>query len=334
MPLLLYNLRKTGVADRATTLRHSSYPALTHYLRVRTDCVRLPLVHLYQPSTMNQDTDMSVCDAGDDSDVTPPFVFARTKAITTDDFNAFKDEIRNMIRSLFSDQKKETKNFATTLVEIKNSTSNVENAISLLSSQYQELNNKVLQLEAKCKEGNEQIHLLEDKIEALQITHRKSNFEIKNVPRKQSETKSDLVDMVLRLSSTIGCNLKREDVKDIYRVRAKKEQQNPSIVVETSSAMVKSDFLRLSKVFNIKTKGKLCAKHLGLHTSEDTPIFICEQLTSKGARLFYLARDLAKSAQYKFCWTAYGKVYVRKTETSQVVCIKSEAQVHQLLLKE
>ncbi|CAH2089623.1 unnamed protein product [Euphydryas editha] len=107
-----------------------------------------------------------------------------------------------------------------------------------------------------------------------------------------------------------------------------------AIVVGTSSAMVKSDILRLSKAFNIKTKGKLCAKHLGFLTSEDTPIFICEQLTTKGARLYYLARDLAKSAQYKFCWTAYGKVYVRKTETSQVVCIKSEAQVHQLLIKE
>ncbi|CAH2083527.1 unnamed protein product [Euphydryas editha] len=277
---------------------------------------------------------MSVCDVGDDGDVTPPFVFARSKAVTTDDFNVFKDEIRNMIRSLFSEQKQETKHFTTTLVEIKNLTSNVENAISLLSSQYQELNNKVLQLETKCKEGNEQIHLLEDRIETLQIAYRKPNFEIKNVPKKQSETKSDLVEMVLRLSSTIGCDLKREDVKDIYRVRGKKEQRNPSIVVETSSTMVKSDILRLSKVFNIKTKGKLCAKHLGFLTSEDTPIFICEQLTTKGARLYYLARDLAKSAQYKFCWTAYGKVYVRKTETSQVVCIKSEAQVHQLLIKE
>ncbi|CAH2084308.1 unnamed protein product [Euphydryas editha] len=112
-------------------------------------------------------------------------------------------------------------------------------------------------------------------------------------PKKQSETKSDLVDMILRLSSTIGCDLKREERK-----------RNSSIVVETSSTM-----------------------YLGFLTSEDMPIFIGEQLTTKDAHLYYLARDLAKSAQYKFCWTVYGKVYVRKTETSQVVCIKSEAQV-------
>lgn len=139
--------------------------------------------------------------------------------------------------------------------------------------------------------------------------------------------------MVVRLSSTIGGNLQKNDIKDIYRVRGKKEQQNLPIVVETSSAVVKSDILRLSKAINVKTKGKLCAKHLGFRTSEDTPVFISEQLTAKGARLHYLARDLAKSAEYKLCWTAYSKVYVRKTETSQIICIKSEEQVHQLLLK-
>lgn len=139
--------------------------------------------------------------------------------------------------------------------------------------------------------------------------------------------------MVVRLSSTIGGSLQKNDIKDIYRVRGKKEQQNLPIVVETSSAVVKSDILRLSKAFNVKTKGKLCAKHLGFRTSEDTPVFISEQLTAKGARLHYLARDLAKSAEYKLCWTAYSKVYVRKTETSQIICIKSEEQVHQLLLK-
>lgn len=120
---------------------------------------------------MNQEADMSVCEVGDSSAVAegnetpPPYVFARTKTVTTDDFKAFKDEIRNMIKSLFAAQNKETKLCTDTLLEIKNSNSNIENAISLLSSQYQELNNKILQLDTKCKEGNERINLLEDKIE-------------------------------------------------------------------------------------------------------------------------------------------------------------------------
>lgn len=289
---------------------------------------------------MDRETNMSVCEiedgstaAQDETITTPPYVFARSKTVTTDDFKAFKDEIKNMIDTLITSQKQETKRNSTTLLEIKNSNSNIENHISILSQQYQELNNKILQLETKCKEGSENIHLLNDKIETLQIAYRKANFEMKNVPKKQNETKEDLVDMVVRFSSTIGGNLQKGDIKDIYRVRGKKEQQNSPIVVETSSALLKSEILRLSKAFNVKTKGKLCAKHLGFRTSEDTPVFISEQLTAKGARLHYLARDLAKSAEYKFCWTAFGKVYIRKSEASPIINIKSEEQIHQLLLK-
>lgn len=49
------------------------------------------------------------------------------------------------------------------------------------------------------------------------------------------------------------------------------------------------------------------------------------------ARLFFLARDLAKSKIYKYCWTSFGRVFVRKDDTSKIVCIQSEAQVHRLL---
>ncbi|CAK1598136.1 unnamed protein product [Parnassius mnemosyne] len=86
-----------------------------------------------------------------------------------------------------------------------------------------------------------------------------------------------------------------------------------------------------AKSFNIKHKCKLCAKHLGFKTQEDTPIFLSEHLTPKGARLHFLARDLAKSKNYKFCWTAYGKVYVRENENSPIIMIRNESQVHQLL---
>ncbi|XP_063837229.1 uncharacterized protein LOC135086436 [Ostrinia nubilalis] len=269
--------------------------------------------------------------------VTTPtsYVFARDRSVTTEDFNKFKEEIKSMITSLWAAQKEETKNSTSTLLEIKNKTSNIENSIALLTSQNQELNKKVIQMENKIKEGNEHLALLEDKIENMQMAYRKSNFEIKNVPRKADETKDDLVDMVLHLSATVGADLNKSDIRDVYRVLGKKDQQqkNTPIVVETSSTLIKNNTLKLCKAFNVKTKSKLCAKHLGLRVSEDTPIFVSEQLTAKGSRLHFLARDLVKSKQYKYCWTAYGRVYVRESDNSKIINIKSEAQVHQLMNK-
>lgn len=91
--------------------------------------------------------------------------------------------------------------------------------------------------------------------------------------------------------------------------------------------------LKMCKSFNIKNKSKLRAKHMGFKKEEETPVYISEQLTAKGARLHFLARDLAKSNKYKYCWTAYGKIFVRKDENSAVIQITYEAQVQHLFQK-
>lgn len=286
---------------------------------------------------MEHSADMSVCDLDDTAhttatDVTPPnYVFSRGKTITSDDFHNFKEEIKSMITTLWKAQQQEIISIPATLKEIQQSNLNIVNSISQLTAQNDALNKKILELEDRSKKERDQIILLEEKIENLQMGARKSNLEIKNVPRAPSETKEDLIQMVLSLSSTIGGTLNKADIKDIYRVRGKKkETSNTAIVVETASTLIKTDILKLCKAFNTTRANKLCAKHLGHRVAGDTPIFVSEQLTAKGARLHFLARDLVKAGKYKFCWTAYGRVYVRKSENSPIITIKTEAQVHQL----
>lgn len=190
-------------------------------------------------------------------------------------------------------------------------------------------------MEKKIQEDGKYISVLESRIEDLQMGMRKTNFELKNVPKKSNETKEDLIDMVVCLSKNVGSSLEKSDVKDIYRVRPKKEgTQNTPIVVETTSTILKTEIIKMCKTYNIKHKTKLRAMQLGFCTQEDVPIYVSEQLTAKGSRLHFLARDLSKSKNYKFCWTAYGKVYVRKGENSPIICLKSENQVHQLLQEE
>ncbi|CAH2107944.1 unnamed protein product [Euphydryas editha] len=146
--------------------------------------------------------------------------------------------------------------------------------------------------------------------------------------------------MVLCLSNAIDCDIKKTGIRDIYRVQKERERDKKvvknngsiPIIVETSSTILKADVLKQSKSFHIKNKQKLCAKHLELKKNEEVPIYVSEQLTAKAARLFFLARDLSKSRTYKFCWTSYGWVYVRKDEQFPIIAIKSEAQVQRLLL--
>ncbi|KOB76785.1 Zinc finger DNA binding protein [Operophtera brumata] len=272
------------------------------------------------------------------TETTPPnYYFRRAKRDReedwTSDFSAFKEEMKAMMEALMSDQESELKKlFTPTLTEIQKTNRNIESSIALLMSKNEELTKKVELLEQQKKKDNEYITILENKVEDIQRTERKSSIEVKNVPKGKSETKEDLINMVVRLGKSIDCNINKSEIKDIFRVRGKKEGQiNTPIIVEFSSTILKTDVLKMSKAHNIKHKGKLCAKHLGFTRSEDTPVFVSEQLTVKGSRLHYLARDLAKSKGYKFCWTSYGRVYVRKNENSPIITIISENQVNSLI---
>lgn len=248
---------------------------------------------------------------------------------------SLKEEITTIISSLMSIQENELKKISSVIMEIKETNNNIQKSMEFLTAQNAEFQKRIKKLEEQSRADKDYISLLEDKVEDLQREHRKTNIEIKNVPKTNTkETKEDLINMVLCLSKTIGCNISETDIKDIYRIRGKGDAKiKTPIVVETSSTILKTKILKQTKTFNIKNRQKLCAKHLGLTKDEDDPIFVSEQLTAKGARLYFLARDLSKSKSYKFCWTAYGRVYLRKDEQSPVIAIKSEAQMHRLIQK-
>lgn len=283
-------------------------------------------------------SESDICQKEPSTSTPPNFVATRNKrrreedTDITQELNDFKEDMKAMITTLLVKQEQEIAKISPTLKEIQQSNTNIEGSISFLSAQNDELKKKIESLETQVKHDREYITLLEEKIEDIHLGSRKANLEIKSVPKKPNETREDLIDMVECLSKTVGGELRKSGINDIYRVRSKKEGIiNTPIIVETSSTLLKIDMLKKCKTFNTNQKTKLCAEHLGLRTFVDTPIFISEQLTAKGSRLHFLARDLVKTKKFKFCWTAYGKVYVRKEENAPVIAIRCEAQIHQLI---
>lgn len=259
-------------------------------------------------------------------------VSLRAKRRREDDLDVFREDMIDMIKSMLLSQEIELKKITPTLMEIKLTNSNIENSVAAITQQNEEFKKKIEQMELQAKKDKEYITILEEKVEDLQRGSRKSNIEIKNVPKQMKETKEDLIDMVKCLSETLNCAITKSDIYDIYRIKGKKQGlTNTPIIVELSSTILKTEVLKMCKSFNTKQKVKLCAKHLGLKSSGDTPIFVSEQLTAKGSRLHFLARDLAKSKGYKYCWTAYGKIYVKKHDEAPTYIIRSEHQIQSLM---
>ncbi|XP_061714627.1 uncharacterized protein LOC133523132 [Cydia pomonella] len=247
------------------------------------------------------------------------------------ELDKFKEEMRQMMTDLKVTQEKELKKINPNLLEIKTSNAKIESSISFLTAQNEELKKKIDNLEQDRRADKEYINLLEEKIEDMSREARKKNLEIKNVPKLEKETRGDLINMVTKLSQNIGYTIAPTDISDIYRVRSRQsDKPNSPIIVEMVSAIQKTDFLSKCKEHNTVNKtNKLCAKHLG-HSSLDTPIYVTEHLTAKAARLRFLARDLARSKSYEFCWTSMGKVFVRKSKTSSIILITNESQIQRL----
>lgn len=295
--------------------------------------------------TEEMPTDLNICmetqsealTAEQDDHTPPSYVFLRNRRpreeeLSPSQFLDFKQEMTKLITTFISSQQKSNEDITNSLKSLQQTTSNIEQNISLLTTQNQEFQKKIERLETQAKKDREYITTLEDKIEEQQRTARKASIELKNVPRKPSENRSDLLNMITCLSKTINMDLSVRDIKDIYRIKVRNDKEsNPPIIVELGSTILRTDLLKKTKEFNVRNKCKLQAKHLGFTTSEDAPVFISEQLTAKAARLFFLSRDLVRSNKYKYCWTAFGKVLVRKDDQSKIIWIQHEAQVNQLL---
>lgn len=287
----------------------------------------------------SMDKSLSETDISQVGTITPPsYVFRRIKRSRDEmddsldkQLGDFKEEMRKMLSFFSEKQGKEIQQINATLKEIQYSNVNIESAIAYLTAQNEDLKGKMVELEASAKENKDYIKILEDKLETMQMSSQKPNFVIKNVPRKTGESKEDLMEMAMCLLKTINCTINKYDIKDIYRTRGKiSDKLNTPIIVETGSTLLKTEIMKMGKAFNIKHKSKLCCKHLGFKTQEDTPIFLSEHLTPKGSRLHFLARDLTKSGAFKFCWTAYGKILVKKDEQSPTITIRNEQQIQQL----
>lgn len=207
------------------------------------------------------DPEMSICVSDTGNDSTPPnFVTQRPhtqdKQINlqlNEQMSDFRKEIRELLMHYIGTQNEDINDLKATLNEIKQSNLNIESSMASLILQNEELKKDMAILENEIKQDRQYILFLENKVEDLQTGSRKSNIELKNVPKKDKENKTDLIDMVLCLSETIGCQVTKKDIKDIYRVRGKNpDQKNTPIIIETNSTLLKADFLKMAKSFNVK----------------------------------------------------------------------------------
>ncbi|KAI5630895.1 hypothetical protein NE865_16398 [Phthorimaea operculella] len=207
----------------------------------------------------------------------------------------------------------------------------MQKSITFYSQQYEDLLKKVNDFQKENKSYKERIQILENNIDQLERSSKCSTVEIRNIPLSPAEDKTTLCTHIINLRRSREPAIQDHDVRDIFRIKSKSGAPGP-IIMELSTSSIKERFIKSVISFNKgKPKnGKLNSTHLKLKGTPK-PVYVSDCLTNRARRLHYLAREFKKKHNYSSCWTAYGKVYLRKSEESTPIRIEAENDLNKLM---
>lgn len=244
-------------------------------------------------------------------------------------------ELRSEMKEFFT---KLTDSVEQRFSEIKRQNSELQTCMQYMSDKYDDILQKLHDLEKNRDKEKKQIIALEDRVEMLERKMKFTGLEIRNVPilikdDKKYETKQDMCNIFKSLAKSVDMDIADYDIKDIYRINSNKDAAKP-IMVELNSVLKKDDILQAVKNLNKgKAKGdKLNTEHLKI-PGPSRPVYVSEMLTYKAQKLFYMARDFARQNNYTYCWTSKGIVYLRKSDGQGLVRIETESDFSKLLTK-
>ena len=169
-------------------------------------------------------------------------------------------------------------------------------------------------LQGKIKQSEKHASSAMDAVNDLEQYGRRDMIEISGIPR---ETDEQVEDMVVNMFHKIGLqSLNNSDIDASHRISKK---DNASIIVKFRSRKIRE------MAFNLRANLKNKHTHdlgIALHRAP-ARLFINESLSRSNKSLFSEAHVFRKLHGIKYLWTKNGKVFMRRTDSSNIILIKS-----------
>ncbi|KOB76235.1 Zinc finger DNA binding protein [Operophtera brumata] len=250
-----------------------------------------------------------------------PKVIRKRKRCYSEVLNDFMDEMRKMFLDFKGEQEKRSDQICSAVEVIRSS-------VDFLAEKQDALRTRVEQLEVGRKADAQHIKSLEDRLDGLERNSRSTCLEIRNIPAPTSESKTVLLETFINTSKALNVPVDHREVKDIFRIN-NKDPAHRTIIVELTSALLKEKMIAMYRKFN-KGSSKLTTEHIHL-SGPPKQIFISENLSPKMKRLFYLAREFAKSNDFMFCWVSHGKIFLRRRENGPLFRVVNETDLGKII---
>lgn len=218
-------------------------------------------------------------------------------------FDDFRREMRAELRDI-----RESVKFCS---EVCDNVKQLSDEIKLLREELQHARQKNDQLETENKK-------LQRKVDELEQYTRVNNLEIKGAPSDE-----DPMEIVKKLGDAIGEEILPSDIDTCHRIPAGRSGDK-SVIVR---------FVRRDKRNAVLTKARKerpSAKDMGFKSNQ--PIYVNENLTKHARQLLGSAVAKKRESNWKFVWTNGGKVFARKTESSEILRIVELADVAKMTM--
>lgn len=169
------------------------------------------------------------------------------------------------------------------------------------------------------------------RVNELEQYIRRECLEISGIPVDQHE---DTNSIVIKVGSLMGVIVEKSDISVSHRLPSKSQSYSNAVRQGRSSlAKIIAKFVRR----DIRDQFYSGRKRLKNKTTSDlgmtgfagsNRIYISESLSPKNKRLFQECLKLKREENFKFIWTHYGRIYLRKDSNSstKVVCNQKDLE--------
>ena len=160
-----------------------------------------------------------------------------------------------------------------------------------------------------------------DKIDALEQYGRRQNLEIVGIPETQGE---DTNKLVIEVAKMLNIEVTPDQISTSHRLptRRTRHENNstktflPPIIVKFVNRDARN------KIYaNRKLTRDLDCNNFSVYGTKS--VFINENLTRPRKKLLWMTKQKAKLADYKYLWTSNGNIFVRKSEETDALAVKT-----------
>ncbi len=182
-----------------------------------------------------------------------------------------------------------------------------------LKTENQRLLRRIERLELEGSKKSKKILELQINLDKMEQKQYENDVQIVGL----KETNGDEEDLkrILKISrETMGCKIKKSDIKTIHRLGKKSSDKSRDVIVKFTEHSTRQKFYENRK----KTAP---------HKEASRNIYINDRLTNYRKGLFFSSRKLLKSKKLYAAWTQNGNVLIHKTENGTI----KEIQSHEAL---